>query len=101
VDIERHLLRGELELAIAVARDSRRAHGRPIPLEVAVKFLPVIARERPGSYSAWALRWLYDWLPQASSIDQALDMTAALAELPCEPDDAIKTLTGQLQNPRK
>ena len=74
-DIERHLQRGELDMAIAVAHDTRRAHGRPIPLNIALKFLPAVARHRPEHYSAWALRWLADWLPKAATIDQALDVT--------------------------
>jgi hypothetical protein len=91
-DIERHLQRGELDMAIAVAHDTRRAHGRPIPLNIALKFLPVIARHRPEHYSAWALRWLADWLPKATTIDQALDVTMALAQLRSEPNDAMQTL---------
>jgi hypothetical protein len=76
----------DLEEAVVVARDYARAHGRPIPLASASKLLPLIARQSPSEYDAYALRFLDRWIDEkARTIDEVADLAAALAELPENP----------------
>jgi hypothetical protein len=56
-DLERYLDRGDLKMSIAAAKDCQREYGRPINLELAVRFLPLLATD-PASYDTWACRWL-------------------------------------------
>ena len=60
---------------------------RPISLELAARFLPLIAKESPGEYDAWALRWLARWACEAGAptVEQAAEVAASLADLPAEP----------------
>jgi hypothetical protein len=68
----------------ALADELRIERGRPIPLDVALKMLP-LAAQRPD-YDRWACRWLARWLTETRpTADQAADAAAALAELPAEP----------------
>jgi len=85
-DIERALSDGDLLLAAAIARDFARERRHPIPLELAVRFLPVAARNHTA-YDAYACRWLSRWLREARgpSIDAAAEIAGCLAELPAEP----------------
>jgi hypothetical protein len=76
--------RGDLSYAIALAEELRIERGRPIPLAVALRMLP-LAATRPD-YDAWALRWLARWLSECEpTIDQAAEAAATLADLPDEP----------------
>jgi hypothetical protein len=85
-ELEGALARGDLRFAITLADELRVRHGRPIPLELAADFLPLIARESPREYDAWALRWLARWASEsAGTAEQAAELTAALADLPSEP----------------
>ena len=61
---------------------------------VALRFLPLVAAQRPDDYDGWASRWLVRWLTEApeASIDGAVDVAAALAALPLEPQ-AIETIS--------
>ncbi len=79
--------RGDLRYATSLAEDLRLEKGRPIPLDTALRFLPLIARESPQEYDAWALRWLARWASEnkAATIEQAAEGAGALAELPVEP----------------
>src|SRR5919108_3170212 len=83
-ELEAALGRGELDMAAAIAKDFHHEHGRPIPLELALRMLPLAARG--GGYDAWACRWLSRWLTEASpSIETAAEVAACLADLPTEP----------------
>jgi hypothetical protein len=92
-DVERALERGDLEMAVAAAKDCAREHGRPIHIELSLRFLPLVAIQQHESYDRWACRWLARWLDEVSgaTIDQAAEVAGALAELPSEPQsfDAI------------
>jgi len=92
-DVERALERGDLEMAVAAANDCAREHGRPIHIELSLRFLALVAIQQHESYDRWACRWLARWLEEATgpTIDRAADVAAALAELPSEPQafDAI------------
>ena len=85
-DIERALSDGDLLLAAAIARDFARERKHPIPLDLAVRFLPVAARDHTA-YDAYACRWLSRWLREshAPSIDTAAEIAGCLADLPAEP----------------
>jgi hypothetical protein len=71
---------------MTLAEELKIERGQPISLELAARFLPLIARESPSEFDAWALRWLARWASEsAGSIEQAAEVAAALADLPSEP----------------
>jgi hypothetical protein len=86
-DLERALERGDLEMAIALAKDVSREHGRPIHIELALRLLALVAVQRHDEYDRWACRWLARWLGECTdaTIDQTAEIAGALAELPEEP----------------
>ena len=96
-DIERALSDGDLLLAAAIARDFARERKHPIPLELALRFLPVAARDHTA-YDAYACRWLSRWLREAHApaIDAAADIAGCLADLPAEPT-RLTVITGLLR----
>jgi hypothetical protein len=51
-EIEEAVTRGDLRTAVALAKDYARDRGQPIPLGVALKLLPLIARESPAEATA-------------------------------------------------
>ncbi len=79
--------RGELSFAIRLAALGAEDQGRPIDLELALPFLPLVAAEQPEHLDAWALRWLGRWITETpgATIEQAGVIAAALADLPMEP----------------
>jgi hypothetical protein len=93
VHLERALERGDLDMAVASAKDVTREYGQPIRLELAVRFLPLVAVQRPEAYDAWALRWLARWSTESTwaTIEGAAQVAAALANLPAEPS-ALNTI---------
>jgi hypothetical protein len=97
-ELERAAERGELDIAVGIAKDLAREHGRPIPLNLALVLLPLIAAEQPEAYDGWALRWLGRWIAETpdASIDAAVDVAAALAMLPVEPEamEAVRRAGG-------
>jgi hypothetical protein len=86
-ELQAALDREDLRYAMSLADELRLERGRPISLEIAAKFLPLIAKESPREYDAWALRWLNRWITEtpAVTIEQAAETAASLADLPCEP----------------
>jgi hypothetical protein len=92
------LARGNLRYAISLAEELRIERRRPIPLETASRFLPLIARESPREYDAWALRWLVRWISEAGArtIEQTAEVAALLADLPSDPDaiGALRAVIG-------
>ena len=94
-ELEAHLARGELDFAIALARALADEGARPLDLEVTIGFLPLIAAQRPDSFDLWALRWLERWCEQQqdrASIDDAVEVAGALAEIPVDPGRALARL---------
>jgi hypothetical protein len=80
------LERGDLRYAMTLADELRIEHGKPISVELAARFLPLIARESPREYDAWALRWLARWASETpATIERAAEVAASLADLPAEP----------------
>jgi hypothetical protein len=92
-ELEAALDRGELELAIGLALEVAEDRHKPVGLTVALRFLPLIAAQRPEVYDSWASRWMVRWLSEArdATIDRAVDVAAALAALPLEPE-ALQTI---------
>jgi hypothetical protein len=92
-ELDAALDRGDLRYAIALADELRAARGRPVQLDTATRFLPLIARESPREYDAYALRWLVRWVGEAgaATIERAAAVTALLARLPRE-DGALERL---------
>jgi hypothetical protein len=92
-ELEAALEREDLELAIALAREVAEDRHKPVELGVALRFLPLIAAQRPEAYDIWASRWMVRWLSEAheATIDRAVDVAAALAALPLEPE-ALQTI---------
>jgi hypothetical protein len=86
-ELDGALDRGDLRYAMSLAEELRIEKGRPIPLNTAARFLPLIAHESPREYDAWALRWLARWASEnkAATIEQAAEIAASLADLPAEP----------------
>jgi hypothetical protein len=96
-DLERALDGGNLKLAVAAAKDAARENGRPIPLELALRFLPLVAAD-DTSYDPWACRWLVRWLRETRqpSIEDTAELAACLAELPNDPQ-ALNVILGMLR----
>jgi hypothetical protein len=90
-ELERAIERGELDFALAYAKELARQRRRPLDLGLAAGLLPLIAAQQPHAYDAWALRWLARWIGECRSatIEQAAELAACLVELPCEPGAAV------------
>jgi hypothetical protein len=72
-----------------------RERARPLDLALTLRFLPLIAMQRPESFDVWTLRWLERWcgeLRGAASIDDAVELAVALAEIPVDPERALQTI---------
>jgi len=72
---------------MSLARELRSERGRPLDLDLAARFLPLVARQSPQEYDAWALRWLVRWASETATatVEQAAVLAASLADLPAEP----------------
>jgi hypothetical protein len=94
-ELEAALERGDLRYATALAEEVRIERGKPIDLATAAGFLPLIARESPREFDAYALRWLARWINEtpAATIVQAAEVAASLADLPAEPS-ALEAVSG-------
>jgi hypothetical protein len=94
-ELEARLDRGELEFAIALAKGLAEERARPLDLAITLRFLPLVAVQRPDAFDEWALRWLERWcgeLRGGVSIDDALELVAGLAEIPVDPERALETI---------
>jgi hypothetical protein len=87
IELDGALDRGHLDHAILLAREVAEDAKRPIPLDVALGFLPLVARERGGDFDAWALRWLIRWATESpdATIDRAAEIACSLADGRAEP----------------
>jgi hypothetical protein len=93
-ELDGALERGELSFAIALAAEVSADQRRPIDLELALRFLPVVSTEQREHYDAWALRWLARWIAETdgATIDRAAEIAGALAELPMEPSACLEAI---------
>jgi hypothetical protein len=84
-------------MAVAAAKDVSQEFGRPIGLDLALRFLPLVAAQQLDAYDGWACRWLARWLNETPGVtaDQAAELAASLAELPAEPA-ALETQRGSV-----
>ena len=87
-ELDAAICRGDLPLAVSLAREVAEDRRRPVELGLALRFLPLVAAQRPRSYDQWACRWLARWLTETdgATIDRAVDLAAGLAALPVEPE---------------
>jgi hypothetical protein len=99
VELDAALERGELRFAITLAAEVTEERRRPIDLDTALRFLPLVAAQRFEQYDAWALRWLARWATETSgaSIELGAEVAAALADLPAEPS-VWETLRGSIHS---
>jgi len=94
-ELEAHLDRGELDFAITLARTLADERARPLELELTLRFLPLVALQRPQAFDVWTLRWLERWcgeLRGRASIDEAGEVACGLAEIPVDPERALHTI---------
>ncbi len=86
IELDGALDRGELAFAVTLALELS-VDGRAIDLPTALRFLPLVAEQRPADYDAWAKRWLARWATEVSepTIETAAEIAASLADLPSEP----------------
>ena len=94
-ELESHLDRGELEFAIALAKAVSEERARPLELDLMLRFLPLIAAQRPEAFDVWTLRWLERWCSELrgrASIDDAAELVAGLAAIPVDPEHALHTI---------
>lgn len=97
-ELDAAIERGDLRLAVSLAREVAEDRRRPVELATALRMLPLVAAQRADAYDSWACRWLVRWLTetQHATIDQAVDVAVGLAALPVEPEaiEAIVRATG-------
>jgi hypothetical protein len=96
-ELEAHLGRGELDFAIALARVAAQERRRPLDLTLMLRFLPLVAVQRPEAFDVWALRWLERWcreLRGVVSVDEAVEVAEGLAEIPVDPESALQRIRG-------
>ena len=94
-ELEAHLDRGELDFAIALAKVLTDERVQPLDLRMTLRFLPLVAIQRPDAFDEWTLRWLERWcgeLRGEASIDDAVELAAGLAEIPVDPERALETI---------
>jgi hypothetical protein len=87
IELAGALDQGHLDHAIMLAREVAEESRRPIALDVALGFLPLVARERTDDYDGWALRWLVRWATESpdATIDRAAEIACSLADAHGEP----------------
>jgi hypothetical protein len=93
-ELEAALERGDLDFAVMLAAEVSDERRQPIDLDLALRFLPLMAAQRGDDYDAWALRWLQRWMSEgdAVSIESAAEVAASLADLPAEPHAAFASI---------
>lgn len=97
-ELEHAIARGDLRMAVALAKDIAAERERPIGLDVALGLLPLVASQELDAYDAWACRWLARWLEESrkATIDTAAELAARLAELPVEPQESLEAIRRSL-----
>jgi hypothetical protein len=93
-ELDAALQRGELDFAVTLAAEVSLERRRPLDLELALRFLPLLAAQRSSDYDAWALRWLGRWIKETdgATIERAAELAASLADLPTEPQAAFQSI---------
>ena len=96
-ELEAAIARGELDFALAHAKEVARERRAPLDLGLALDLLMLVAAQQRHAYDGWALRWLGRWIAEARepTIAQAATLAGSLAEMPRAPSaaaDAIRRL---------
>jgi hypothetical protein len=83
-ELDAALHRGDLGVAVQAAGEVAEDRQRPLDLDVALRFLPLVAEQQPDHYDAWACRSLARWLTETNgaTIDQAVDVAPASRRSP-------------------
>jgi hypothetical protein len=89
-ELEAAIARGELDFALAHAKEVARERGAPLDLGLALGLLTLVAAQQREAYDVWALRWLARWIAEARgpTAAQAATVAASLAEMPRDPPAA-------------
>jgi hypothetical protein len=92
-ELDGALERGDLPFAITVAKELALER-HPVDVPTALRFLPLVAQQRPQEYESWALRWLARWLQESvePTTARAAEVSACLADIPLEPEQAMSAL---------
>jgi hypothetical protein len=82
IELDGALEQGNLRYAIALAAEVGEDSSRPLDLDTALRFLPLVAAKQPEHFDAWALRWLVRWIEQTAeaTIGRAAEVACALAD---------------------
>jgi hypothetical protein len=93
-ELEAAIARGELDFALAHAKEVARERAGPLDLKLALGLVALVASQQLHAYDAWALRWLARWLDEAPgpTVAQAAVLTVALRELPNEPECSLEAI---------
>ena len=67
IELDGALDRGDLPYAITLAAEVAEDRNRPIDLDMALRFLPLVATREPEHYDAWVLRWLGRWMDEGQA----------------------------------
>src|SRR4051794_41800612 len=65
-ELEAAIARGELDFALAHAKEVARERRAPLALGLALDLLTLVAAQQRHAYDGWALRWLGRWIAEAS-----------------------------------
>jgi hypothetical protein len=87
IELNGALDRGQLDHAVLLAREVAEDSRRPIPLDTALRFLPLVAAQRTEQFDGWALRWLVRWITETpgATIGRAAEVACSLADAHEEP----------------
>ena len=93
-ELEAAIARGELDFALAHAKEVARERGAPLDLGLALGLLTLVAAQQRDAYDAWALRWLARWITEARTptIAQAATVAGSLAAMPGDPRAAAEAV---------
>jgi hypothetical protein len=93
-ELEAAIARGELDFALAHAKEVARERGGPLDLGLALGLLTLVAAQQREAYDAWALRWLARWLAEADepTTATAAALAVSLAEMPADPPAAASAI---------
>jgi hypothetical protein len=93
-ELEAAIARGELDFALAHAKEVARERRAPLDLGLALGLLTLVAAQQREAYDAWALRWLARWIAEARepSIATAATLAVSLADMPADPRAAVSAI---------
>jgi hypothetical protein len=86
-ELDGALERGNLSHAVSLAAEVTEDTHRPLDLGTALRFLPLVAVQRPHEFDTWALRWLARWIQETdrATVARTAEIACALADARREP----------------